>query len=99
MTPQEKAYSITEMLYELNNDNRSYLFSISLEKHKVKQLVSVRNAKLSAFRCVDIIISECEKYGGFNVECEDDDGNSCSPIQRKEYWEEVKKEIGLLGIV
>lgn len=38
---------------------------------------------------VEGIVKESEKYGGFNVECEDDDGNACTPNERKEYWQQV----------
>ena len=53
-------------------------------------------AKQCAVVCVDEILSEADKYGGYEMECEDDDGYSCSPNERKEYWLSVKEQIKLL---
>lgn len=51
------------------------------------------DAKTAAASCVDEILTELDRVGGYNLDISAEDGVAVSPNSRKDFWHLVKDEI------
>lgn len=80
MTPKEKANEIVNKFYEL----RAYE-TMALQGKRIAYGI----AKDSAIICVEQIIDELSRIGGYDCEISDEKGNGISPNSRIEFWQQV----------